>query len=148
MLSLKGQAAVLVGGAGSIGSATALLLSELGAGIVICDQDEAAAGNLKVKLDAAGRHCDMLVLDGCDDKKVGAAAASIAQKCGRIDILVHLLGGSVARHLLDTDMENVRQDIERNLTSAVLWAKATLPQMMKQRSGVMLFCSSVNTRLG
>lgn len=148
MVTLEDRVAVITGGAGSIGSETTRLFAKLGATTVICDRDARAAQEVRQFVESAGGRCETFILDGCQDQQVIAAVERISTRFSRVDILVHLIGGTLSHDLTSTDMVSVRSDIETNLTSALLWAKTVLPVMSRTADGAMVFCSSVNAILG
>lgn len=87
-LDLRGQAAVIAGGAGGLGSATVRHLAAHGAGVVILDPDESAAHTL---VNEIGEHAAVVAGDALDDNALGRAIES-AQALGAFTIAVSATG--------------------------------------------------------
>jgi NAD(P)-dependent dehydrogenase (short-subunit alcohol dehydrogenase family) len=119
-LSLKGRVALVVGGASGIGAATASLLADRGAEVVVADLAPAGSGGA-------------LALDATDPAAVSAAVASVVSSHGRLDIAVNSAGVSgTYANLVDTTVEEWRRVLDVNLTSVFLCVQAELRQMLAQ----------------
>ena len=150
-LDLSGRVAVVTG-AGSpdgIGFATARLLAELGASVMITatsSRIEARAGELRgAGFDAAGVTADLTGQDAA----AGLTSAALRQ-WGRLDIVVNNAGmisitspdfeeGTVAAMSLPT----WQASLDRNLTTAFLVTKAALPAMTSGGWGRIINVASV-----
>jgi NAD(P)-dependent dehydrogenase (short-subunit alcohol dehydrogenase family) len=90
LMSLKGRAALVTGGAGHIGRAICEALAELGAGIAVLDVDEAAcqktAQDLSRRLDV---RCLPLAVELTDEGARGAVCDRVLTEFDRLDVLVH-----------------------------------------------------------
>jgi 3-oxoacyl-[acyl-carrier protein] reductase len=132
MSELTGKLALVTGGARDIGRAVAVRLAELGATVVVnyrvtrADADETlrlieAAGGKGVIVQAN------VVVASDVTKMVGLAAKAGG---GRIDLLVNVAGGLVARKTVaEMDEEFWDSVISLNLKSTFLVTKAVLPHM-------------------
>jgi len=70
-------------------------------------------------------------------------AASVAERWGRIDILVHLVGGFAGgQPVHETDDETLDRLLDMNLKSAFHVARAVLPHMRNQGGGRILAIGS------
>jgi NAD(P)-dependent dehydrogenase (short-subunit alcohol dehydrogenase family) len=87
-LRMDGQVAVVTGGGRGIGLACCEALAEAGAQVVIIDREEAIANAGREALAQLGYQTYAHVLDVTDSTAVNRAAAAIAEKHGRIDVLV------------------------------------------------------------
>ncbi len=86
-----GRSAIVTGGAGGLGAATARRLVELGAGVVIFDRDAAGAEAMCAEL---GSQCAAVSGDVTNDDDV-QAAIDAAYKLGTLSIVVNVAGGGV-----------------------------------------------------
>ena len=86
---LYGKVALVTGGAGGLGYAIAERFAQEGATACLADLDEAAAEEQARKL---GAQAFGVRLDVTDEGSVEAAAATVMQRAGRIDILVNSAG--------------------------------------------------------
>src|SRR5262245_34746869 len=148
---LSGRVAVVTG-AGSpdgIGFATARLLAQLGAAVMVSattDRIEARAGELRAEgFDAAGFTGD---LTG-EDAASGLVSAALG-RWERLDIVVNNAGMvSVARPVYESgtaeamDLATWQAALDRNLTSAFLVTKAALPAMASRGWGRVIMVASV-----
>jgi len=88
---LDGQTAVITGGAGAIGSATAARLAALGATVVILYREEQAAADAVLRdLPGAGHFCVQASVT--DSASLRNAAEAVRQKAGAASILINCAG--------------------------------------------------------
>lgn len=152
MTALKGQAAIVTGGAQGIGRAVVEALARAGADIYIGDlqadkakqtADEVAA---KYKVRVSAMRTDITANADCE-----ALAAACLGEYGRIDILVNVAGGAIflgyeRKPLEDTSEADFRKVVDLNLNAAFLAARAVVPAMKQRRYGRIVFISSVAGR--
>jgi NAD(P)-dependent dehydrogenase (short-subunit alcohol dehydrogenase family) len=104
-----------------------------------------ATGRDAAKVAAAiGDHEDLLTikLDVTRTEDVQAAIAAAVGKLGRIDVLVNNAGNFYAGFFEELSPEQVRNQIETLLFGPMNVARAALPVMRQQRSGLLLTISS------
>ncbi|WP_312170365.1 3-oxoacyl-ACP reductase FabG [Microbacterium sp.] len=137
---LDGQVALVTGGAGGIGWATAARLAGDGASVVIADLDAAAA---EAAAERIGPTAVGLSMDVSDESSVDATVAEVADRFGHLDIVVNNAGvlrdNLIHRMTLD-DWELV---IDVHLRGAFLVSRAAQRPMVAQRSGRIINLSSI-----
>ncbi len=104
-----------------------------------------ATGRDPVKVAAAiGDHADLLSvkLDVPRPDDAQAAVEAAVAKFGRIDVLVNNAGNFYAGFFEELNPEQVRHQIETLLFGPMNVARAALPAMRRQRSGLLLTISS------
>jgi NAD(P)-dependent dehydrogenase (short-subunit alcohol dehydrogenase family) len=104
-----------------------------------------ATGRDPTKVTAAiGVHDNLLSLklDVTRPEDAGAAVAAAVEQFGRIDVLVNNAGNFYAGFFEELSPGQVRQQIETLLFGPMNVARAALPVMRKQRSGLLLTISS------
>ncbi|OAI58701.1 oxidoreductase [Ralstonia solanacearum] len=104
-----------------------------------------ATGRDAAKVAAAiGNHDDLLAikLDVTRPEDAQAAVEAAIGKFGRIDVLVNNAGNFYAGFFEELSPEQVRNQIETLLFGPMNVARAALPLMRKQRSGLLLTISS------
>lgn len=136
MLRFAGKVAIITGGAGGIGAATASLLSELGAKVAVADINLEAAKAVAVEIAGHGGTVLPIWVDLAQEETIQAMVQTTLQAFGRIDVLhnnaAHLSPETFAR---DRDVESMDVEIwdqafRVNVRGAMLWSKYTLPHML------------------
>ncbi|OBK31590.1 oxidoreductase [Mycobacterium asiaticum] len=139
---LPDRVAVVTGGGGGIGAATARLFAEQGAQVVIADVDSDRARQTAAQID------DSVLPVGTDvrdSEQVSALAQTVLARYGRVDVLVNNVGDWV-RHpggFAGTDPQLWDELYRVNLHHVFLVTRAFLPTMIEQRSGAIVNVSSV-----
>ncbi len=117
---LKDRIAVVTGGARGIGLETAKALSQAGAILVLADLDAGAAETSARIIADAGGTATGHGLDVTDPGAVTAFADRIAERHGRIDILVNSAGIARITPALDTSDDEWRLIMDVNV-NGVFW---------------------------
>jgi 2-hydroxycyclohexanecarboxyl-CoA dehydrogenase len=142
---LSDRIAVVTGGGGGIGAATARLFADQGAQVVIADIDAELAQLTAEQITASGGSAFTAVTDVRDAGQVAELARSVLERHGRVDVLVNNVGHWL-RHpgnFVDTDPQ-LWDDLYRvNLHHVFLVTHAFLPAMIGRRSGAVVNVSSV-----
>ena len=142
---LNDRIAVVTGGGGGIGAATARLFADQGAQVVIADIDAELAQLTAEQITASGGSAFAAVTDVRDAGQVAELARSVLERHGRVDVLVNNVGHWL-RHpgnFVDTDPQ-LWDDLYRvNLHHVFLVTHAFLPAMIGRRSGAIVNVSSV-----
>jgi len=137
-MRLQDKVAIITGGAGDIGAASARLFAREGAKVVLAD----------IQTDAGEPVAEEIRRDGGDalfvetDIGLGDAVHNLIRtaqdKYKRIDILFNNAGIVVPKQLLDTTEEDFDRLMLVNLKGAFHCIKHTLPIMIEQRSGSVI----------
>jgi NAD(P)-dependent dehydrogenase (short-subunit alcohol dehydrogenase family) len=142
---LSNRVAVVTGGGGGIGAATARLFADHGAQVVVADIDAERAHQTADEITASGGSAVAVVADVCDQSQVADLARSVLERHGRVDVLVNNVGHWL-RHpgnFVDTD-PRLWDDLYRiNLHHVFLVTRAFLPVMLERRAGAIVNVSSV-----
>jgi NAD(P)-dependent dehydrogenase (short-subunit alcohol dehydrogenase family) len=142
---LVDKVAVITGGAGGIGRATAERFASEGATVAVVDVDEFAGpavaesvGGMFVKVDVTSAH------------EVEALYAGVAAAYGGIDILFNNAGISPPDDdsILDTGLEAWRRVQEVNLTSVYLCCKYGIPHLLARGGGSVINTASFVATMG
>jgi 3-oxoacyl-[acyl-carrier protein] reductase len=149
VLELKGRTALVTGAAQGIGRATALKLSEMGAKVAISDLPDNGRANqvLKEILDKGGEGMVALA-DVSDTLGVQAAIDSVAEKWGKIDILVNNVGIHQDSFVLNMPERSWHKVVDVNLGGVFLCSKYVLRYMLNQRYGRIINITSVAGIIG
>ena len=141
---LAGRIAVITGGSSGIGAATARLLAERGARVMLgarrSDRLEDECG----KIALSGGEADALVLDVAERKSCEDFVAEVLSRHGGIDILVNSAG--LARGfepVLDNAERDWREMIEANVMGLMRMTRAFLPTLIARRGGDIVHVGSI-----
>jgi 2-hydroxycyclohexanecarboxyl-CoA dehydrogenase len=142
---LSGRVAVVTGGGGGIGAATARLFADHGAQVVVADVDAERAHQIAEQIAASGGSASGAVTDVCDAAQVADLAQSVRERHGRVDVLVNNVGHWL-RHpgnFVDTDPALWDELYRINRHHVFLVTRAFLPAMIDRRYGAIVNVSSV-----
>lgn len=144
---LKDKVAVVTGGAGvnGLGFASARLMAEHGARVVILDLER--ANPEKVAASLGSQHMGV-VADVTDKASCETAVRAITEKMGRVDILFNNAGITQPRRVMDITAADYDAVLDVSLRGALYMSQAVLPHMRKQKSGSIICTSSVSAQRG
>jgi NAD(P)-dependent dehydrogenase (short-subunit alcohol dehydrogenase family) len=99
---------------------------------------------------AVGQHDDLAVvkLDVTSVEDAKAAAQAAVDRFGKIDVLVNNAGNFYAGFFEEITPDDFRAQVETNLFGPLNVARAVLPVMRKQRSGLVVAISSTGGIIG
>lgn len=148
MSRLAGKVAIVTGGAGGIGAATAREFAREGAAVAVVDIDEAKAREVAAGIRRSGARAIALGGDlAAEDAAREAVQATVAE-FGRIDVL-HNNAALTASSFLsrDTTVSEMSLDVwqrsmEVNLGSQLLMCKYVVPEMRSGGGGSIVNMSS------
>ncbi|MFI6937145.1 SDR family oxidoreductase [Streptomyces sp. NPDC050287] len=143
MLSLHGKIVALTGASGGIGEATARLLAQRGAAVVLAarrrERIEAIAQDIREK----GGRAATCVVDVTKAEDLQRLVATTIDQYGRIDVLVNNAGIAPISPLADLDTEGWSAMIDVNLRGMLNGVAAALPVFREQGSGHLVSIVSV-----
>lgn len=137
---LSGKIALITGGTKGTGKAIAERLSLAGATIIITARN-------KPEAETADHY--FISADLSKPEGTQKVAKEVLSKFGRLDILINNLGGSETKGggfsvLTDEEWETT---IQTNLLAPVRLDREFLPQMITQKSGIIIHIASIQARL-
>jgi NAD(P)-dependent dehydrogenase (short-subunit alcohol dehydrogenase family) len=139
-MKLTDRVAVITGGASGIGLATARLFAAEGARLALVDRNADGLAAAVAELGAA------TAIGLCGDvgaeADVAAAAATVLETYGRIDILFAAAGISLGKSVPDTTLEGWDSVIRTGLTGSFLWSRAVIPAMRREGRGAIVLVAS------
>lgn len=139
---LQGKVAIITGAAQGIGYATARKFLDEGATVIACDISKASIDAALPSLSVRGA-IEGVVVDVTAREQVDAMTAAVAQRHGRIDILINNAGITLDARLQKMTEDQFDRVIAVNLKGTYNCAQSVLDTMVKQASGVILNASSV-----
>ena len=140
---LDGRVALITGGGGAIGGATARLFAAEGAAVLVADQREAEAEAVCADIREAGGRAAPFVLDVADPAQDAAAVAHAVEAFGRLDVLVNVAAAVTPDAPVETlPLEEWNRAFAVNLTGPFLMSKFAIPHMRKAGGGAIVNIAS------
>ncbi|WP_206832474.1 SDR family NAD(P)-dependent oxidoreductase [Alicyclobacillus fructus] len=137
MRDMEGRVAIVTGGAGGIGSATARRLAERGVRVVVADRDEAGARRVADEIRAAGGEAEGMFVDVTDEASVNALVDAAVARFSRLDIMFNNAGvfGDGARNFLDDPPEEYFRVVSINQHGVFYGMRAAARHMRQAGTG-------------
>ncbi len=148
MERLTDKVAIVTGGGGGIGGATARALAREGASVVVVDIDLAAAEQVARTIEEDGDHAIAVQADLSDEAQVIATIDAAVSRYGRLDVLHNNAALTDSEFLTrDTQVTDLALDVwertlEVNLRSQMLMCKHAVPVMVQGGGGSIINMSS------
>jgi NAD(P)-dependent dehydrogenase (short-subunit alcohol dehydrogenase family) len=139
-----GRVAVVTGGGGGIGGATALAFSRAGAAVVVADLDRAKAEGVAGVIRREGGQASSLETDVGDSSQVEAMVRAAQDRFGRLDYLFNNAGlsGFTGGRMTETDEETFDAVLRVNVKGVWLGMKSAIPVMMAGGGGCIVNTAS------
>ncbi|HVU08596.1 MAG TPA: SDR family oxidoreductase [Verrucomicrobiae bacterium] len=144
LFSLKGKAAVVIGGTGVLCGEMAGGLAAAGAAVAIVGRDEIKAKERLKKISDAGGKAEFFSCDTTSKAGLQKLLADVLAKFGRADILVNGAGVNSATPFFDISEEEFNKIITVNLKGLVLACQIFGRHMVGQKSGSIINVGSAS----
>jgi NAD(P)-dependent dehydrogenase (short-subunit alcohol dehydrogenase family) len=148
MRPLKDKVAVITGAAGGIGAATALIMAQRGARLVLADLRLDAAERVAHQIAQAGGNAVAVPLDLASEEAIEGLVRRTLETFGRIDVL-HNNAADLSPEVTvrDGDVESMDAGIwdrvfRVNVRGTMLCCKHVLPHMVRQGGGSIINTAS------
>ncbi len=134
---------LVTGSTTGIGFATALLFAEKGNNVILNGITELGAEEVK-QLEATSGSYEFLLFDVTDEKAVNENVAKIAEKHGKLDVLVNCAGGLGGRSRFEEmTTEFYRKVMALNLDSVFFVTRACIPLLKKGTDASVINFTSI-----
>ena len=147
------KVAFITGAGGYIGSETARTLAKSGIAIAVCDINEQTVNQTVESIVQNGGEAKGYIADVTDSASIDSAINQAASDFGRLDIMVHIAGGSARiagkdakyRPLVEQEDYVIDRVLKVNLYGAFYASRAAARVMIKQGEGgkIINFSSAV-----
>jgi 3-oxoacyl-[acyl-carrier protein] reductase len=143
LLDLGGRVAIVTGGGTGIGAATARLLAQHGADVVIASRTAAELERVAAEVRAStGRRCLAVPTDVKDEAQVVRMVTRTVEELGRVDILVNNAGGTRMGPLAGLAPKAWDSAFDLNARAPYLCTREAGRHMLAQRRGAIVNVSS------
>ncbi len=143
MSRIKNKVVVITGASSGIGEATARLLAEKGAHVVLGARRTDRLAELCKELVAAGGSAQYQAVDVTDRANVQAFVDYAVNEFGRVDVIVNNAGVMPLSRLDALKVSEWDQMIDVNIRGVLHGIAAGLPLMQKQQSGQFINIASI-----
>lgn len=139
-LDLTGKAAIVVGGAGGIGEATAKMYAKKGAKVAIVDckdncPEVAAAIAKEYGVETVGIKCDVT-----DQQSVNDMMKGVLKAFGEVNVLAAMPGFVDLYRATDIEISTIEKHLAINTVGVFRVCQAVANQMIKQGKGGKIVC--------
>ena len=142
LFNLKDKVAIVTGGADGIGKATALLLADAGANIVIADLNMEKAEILCKEIEQIGVRALAVKCNILEDQSLVDLVDLTIKTFGTVNILINNAGGGGGReNPFKITVDDIRRDYELNVFSAWRLSQLCVPHMKKSGYGSIVVTS-------
>jgi 3-oxoacyl-[acyl-carrier protein] reductase len=142
-ICLTGKTVLITGASAGIGWATALAFAARGANIVVTARREARLRELCDKIKASRIKAVYYAGDAAEEATAKGCVDLAVSEFGKLDILINNAGAGNYKNLVDTSAEEYDALMDSNMKSSFLFTRHAAPHMIAQKSGEILFISSV-----
>ncbi|MGH2355295.1 MAG: SDR family NAD(P)-dependent oxidoreductase [Chloroflexota bacterium] len=145
---MAGKVALVTGGGGGIGEATARLFWEEGARVAVVDNDAAAAQQAAAGIDPGGERVLAVAADLSQEPEAERAVRETVARFGRLDALANVAGVRVYGPITEATVQSWGFILGVNLLAASYCAKFAVPEMARNGGGSIVNVSSANAIKG
>ena len=135
LFDLTGRVAVVIGGTGVLGGAVCEGLAAAGASVAVLGRSAERAASRVASITGAGGTAFAVTVDATDLASLRTAAAEVERQLGPVDILVNSVGVNSATPFFEIQLDEWRQLIDANLTSAFLACQVFGRAMVERGAG-------------
>jgi NAD(P)-dependent dehydrogenase (short-subunit alcohol dehydrogenase family) len=142
-MTLENRVAVITGATGGLGSVVTRQLASEGACLALLDRHSDRLNNLAGSMELPESRLLKITLDMQNSPQVNDAAMLIAKKFGKVDIVLHLVGGwTGGKTLLEVSPEDMALMLNQHLWTSYHVIQAFVPYLVKNGWGRILMISS------
>ncbi len=140
---LQSRVAVITGASAGIGWAAAKALAAEGVKVVLTARREERLRELCDSIRGTGGEADFYSGDAGLEPTAQAAVALAISRFGRLDIVINNAGQGNYKQVAETTVGEYDELMNANMRSSFVFSHAAVPHLLKQRSGTILFISSI-----
>jgi len=147
-MRVSGKVALISGGSGGIGAASAKLLAREGAAVVIADILVDQGKATEAQIAEAGGRVQFVSLDVTSEESWRWAVKNAVDNFGRLDIVVNSAGVVHRGGIEETTVEDWDRVMDVNVKGVFLGTRAAISDMRKAGGGSIINISSINGLVG
>ena len=145
LFDLTGRVALITGASRGIGEATAKLLAEQGAHVIVSSRKQEELDKVAAAIKAAGGKATAIAAHAGESAAIKSLIAEIEASFGRLDILVNNAATNpYFGHISDTDMGMVDKTVQVNIRGYFELSALASKLMKKSGGGAIVNVASIN----
>jgi len=145
LFDLSGKVALITGASRGIGEATARLLAEQGAHVVISSRKQEDLDRVAASIEASGGKCTAIAAHQGESAALKHLMTEIEQRFGKLDILVNNAATNpYFGHITDTDIGMIDKTLQVNIKGYFELASLAAKLMKKGGGGAIVNIASIN----
>jgi 3(or 17)beta-hydroxysteroid dehydrogenase len=148
MNRVKDKVAIITGAASGMGEASARLLAQEGAKVVLSDINEPDGDRIAKEIVSQGATCAFIKQDVASEADWQRVIAGTLDLFGKLDVLVNNAGVTVNKDIEETTLEEWRWVMSINLDGVFLGIKYAIGAMKKSGGGSIINISSAAGMVG
>jgi 3-oxoacyl-[acyl-carrier protein] reductase len=146
---LAGKIAVVYGGGGAIGGASARVFAREGARVFLAGRTQSKLATVARDIETLGGQVDIAVLDIFDERAVNAHADAVAAAAGGIDVMLNAIGIAhvQGKSFAETPLAEFEEPITATARAQFIPAQAVARHMIPRKRGVILTLTTPGGRI-
>lgn len=142
-MRLEKKVALITGGYGGMGRASARLFAKEGATVFIAGRDSNRGAALADEINEAGGKAHFVELDIVNQDQWDAAIALVKQKAGALHVLMNIVGSNALVKLPSVDIDEWNKLFEINVTGTLRGIQTSAPLIRESGGGSIVNIGSV-----
>jgi NAD(P)-dependent dehydrogenase (short-subunit alcohol dehydrogenase family) len=142
-MRLEGKVALITGGYGGMGRASARLFAKEGATVFIAGRNEERGNALAAEINDAGGNAHFVELDVVKQDQWDGAIVRVKEQAGALHILMNIVGSNALVRLPKVDIDDWNKVFEINVTGTLRGIQTSAPLMRESGGGSIVNVGSV-----
>lgn len=143
MARLERKVALITGGYGGMGRASAALFAREGATVFVAGRDDERGDALVAEITRAGGKAHFVELDVVKQDQWDAAIVQIKEKAGALHVLMSIVGSNALAKFPDVDIDEWNKIFEINVTATLRGIQTCAPMIRDSGGGSLVNIGSV-----
>lgn len=131
---------LVTGGSSGIGKSIGIYLTEKGYNVYGTTRNLGSHNNFK--------HFKLLELDVTQSETITTAIVHIVNEEGKLDVLINNAGVGITGPIEETPINEINKAFNTNFNGPIRMIQAVLPQMRKQKNGLIINITSIAGNMG
>jgi len=140
---LQNQTVIITGASAGIGQASARSLMREGANLMLTARRKDRMEELVAEAKRLGSQAAFVTGDAREEETARRTVEETVKLFGRIDVLINNAGVGNYKNVVDTSAADYDEMMDANMRSGFLFTRHAVPVMIQQKSGLLLFVSSM-----